>query len=402
MGVGQHRDHLHAGAGCGADPAVRQDAADDHGTRADGIKAVATVGTGQGIALGAVKSAVVIGIEVDAKARKADLARILLAVAVQIIEQQAADRSTPGGHIGLGIGYVRRGFNIAGVVTRHAVEGIAAPGLALVQRLGLGGVAQPGRPTAAVDRHIHRVAGDGRSAVGIGTAPLDVEAGIAGLGRQGLDRAGRCAGVQRIEDGRCVDRFFGVKHDARLSADHRASGRPALGAHGVAEEALTAAVFDAVGILVGGQKAQLCIGGHLTRGRVNGTQAPGDDAGAHINRGRNIQQVAARGAVVKPLAVERGLAIQINALVTKAEVVNPKAAPVQISIQLLGNHHLLGRCGGIGGVFEPDGVAEGVGGRRPLFIPKAFGAEDVVGVARHHRLRVVGRRGVVFAAVFGR
>ena len=46
----------------------------------------------------------------------------------------------------------------------------------------------------------------------------------------------------------------------------------------------------------------------------------------------------------------------------------------------MGNGDSLGGCGGSGLVFKADGIGKGRCGGNPLFLTKAFGSDDVVGV----------------------
>ena len=248
---------------------------------------------------------------------------------------------------------------------------------------GRGGVGLEQGEGAAVVRDIDVVIGDAR-ACAVGAGPGDGEAwGCRGRGERG-DGAGRCCGIDRVDDLRCGDGCVGVEDDARLGVKRRAGGESRLGLDRVIDVTL------AVGrIRVGLQEPDERVGGRVERRRVERHERDREQAGAQVQARVDVDIDAERGRGIDPRAVRRQSRRHVDDITAEPDRAELERAPVEVRAELLGDDNVVRR--NLGGflVGELDRVGERTAGGKESVRAVARGAEEVVGVVG--RLVVAGR-----------
>lgn len=280
------------------------------------------------------------------------------------------------GRPGPGVGSRRRGLDIARVVSRHCVKGVGVIGLAGEHRLSQPGVFHPRLRRITVRRHEHVPSGQARAAGVVLPRPRHKERALAALCRQGLDVAFGQAGVQRVEDGRRVDRLVDVEDDPCPGVDHIAGARRALRQHAVRQPAVALGGGD-----VRREEAHQHAVGHVPGGRVDGREVPERLARHDVDAGGEVDEDAERFGHVDAGLVESYAFGHVDEQVAEAEVAQAERAEVQVVVELLCYPNDLCRRGGkLGIVLEADGVAQRGRGLDPPVRAEAGGAEDVVGI----------------------
>src|SRR5262249_6765935 len=150
--------------------------------------------------------------------------------------------------------------------------------------------------------------------------------------------------------------------------------------------------FAAAGGVVGGQKAFDHVADWLIeRGRIDGREGPGDDAGQPIKAGAHVHVNAERlagihaGAVVLPAGRDRYREI------AEAEGAQLEGAPVQVGVELLCNGDDL--SGGRGGrlILEVDDVRQRCVNREEARWAEAGRAGNEVGILRANHFGLAAR-----------
>jgi hypothetical protein len=139
-----------------------------------------------------------------------------------------------------------------------------------------------------------------------------------------------------------------------------------------------------VRVVVGREKAHQRVGRGVERGRIERQERPRQEPGGGIELGRRVDEHPQGGALVEPRGVELPALRHVHDDVAKAEVPQLQGRPVEVGVELLGHHHVLGWGRGLGVVLEVDDVGEQPFRLEELVRPEAAGPEDLVRVVRAH------------------